>query len=42
MACKDIAKIDLFLIVDVEIGGDSVQTATISWKGTYSASSSSN
>ena len=29
-------------IVDVEIGGDSVQTATISWKGTYSTSSSSN
>ena len=23
-------------LIDVEIGGDSVQTATINWKGTYS------
>ena len=26
-------------LVDVEVGGDSVQTATISWKGTYAVSS---
>lgn len=28
-------------LVDVEIGGDSVQIATISWKGTYSAPAAS-
>ena len=28
-------------LVDVEIGGDSVQVATISWKGTYAASAAS-